>query len=282
MESQTERLEKIIKEIVNIKLEIIEEKISNDEDESAIDIWSEDLETKLAGYKTNIDEISAKITATKENIEEEKRQKNLQEEESRLKRIYDEEKHREQMRSEIRQAQRKGDETTTTTTKAKLPKLVITKFKGTYLDWTRFWAQIQTEIDKSNIPQVTKFSYLKELLATNVRVLVDGLPFSAEGYERAKNILASTYGKPSEVVNAHVQEIMNLQTVYGSNPVKIYQFYEKLLRHVEALETMGKLNNINGYVRATIDRLPGIRSDLVRLDDNWQEWGFQELVMALR
>ena len=77
MESQTERLEKIIKEIVNIKLEIIEEKISNDEDESAIDIWSEDLETKLAGYKTNIDEISAKITATKENIEEEKRQKNL-------------------------------------------------------------------------------------------------------------------------------------------------------------------------------------------------------------
>lgn len=186
------------------------------------------------------------------------------------------------MRSEIRQAQRKGEETTTATTKAKLPKLVITKFKGTYLDWTRFWAQFHTEIDKSNIPQVTKFSYLKELLATNVRVLVDGLPFSAEGYERAKNILASTYGKPSEVVNAHVQEIMNLQTVYGSNPVKIYQFYEKVLRHVQALETMGKLNNINGYVRATIDRLPGIRSDLVRLDDNWQEWGFQELVTALR
>ena len=112
--------------------------------------------------------------------------------------------------------------------------------------------------------------------------MVDGLPFSAEGYERAKNILASTYGKPSEVVNAHVQEIMNLRSVYGSNPVKIYQFYEKLLRHVQSLDTMGKLNNINGYVSATIDRLSGIRSDLVRLDDTWQEWGFQELVTALR
>ena len=37
-----------------------------------------------------------------------------------------------------------------------------------------------------------------------------------------------------------------------------------------------------GYVRLTLDKLPAIRADLVRLDDNWQEWEFHYLVEALR
>ena len=32
---------------------------------------------------------------------------------------------------------------------------------------------------------------------------------------------------------------------------------------------MGKLREIKGYVRVTLDKLPGIRTDLVRLDDEW-------------
>ena len=51
---------------------------------------------------------------------------------------------------------------------------------------------------------------------------------------------------------------------------------------VQALETMKKLNETKGYVRNTLDKLPGIRADLVRLDDSWQDWGFCELVEALR
>ena len=35
-------------------------------------------------------------------------------------------------------------------------------------------------------------------------------------------------------------------------------------------------------MRSTIDKLEGIRSDLVRTDDNWQEWQFPELIEALR
>lgn len=50
----------------------------------------------------------------------------------------------------------------------KLPKLTITKFQGTHLDWLRFWSQFKTEIDKATIMQVAKFSYLKELLDPKV------------------------------------------------------------------------------------------------------------------
>ena len=45
---------------------------------------------------------------------------------------------------------------------------------------------------------------------------------------------------------------------------------------------MGKLGEIKGLTRATLDMLEGIRADLVRTDDDWQEWGFPQLVNALK
>ena len=50
--------------------------------------------------------------------------------------------------------------------------------------------------------------------------------------------------------------------------------------NVQSLETLGKISEVNGYVRATIDKLEGIRGDLVRMDDDWQEWKFPQLVEA--
>ena len=47
---------------------------------------------------------------------------------------------------------------------AKLPKLEISQFQETFLDWTRFWNQFETEIDKAKLTQVAKFVYIKELL----------------------------------------------------------------------------------------------------------------------
>ena len=88
--------------------------------------------------------------------------------------------------------------------KTKLPKLVVTKFDGTHFDWFRFWNQFESQIGKCDLPQVSKFSYLKGLIIPKVHLLIDSLPFMSEGYTRAKNILLTKYGKPSEVANAHV------------------------------------------------------------------------------
>ena len=105
--------------------------------------------------------------------------------------------------------------------KVKLLKLEITKFNGTRLDWTRFWNQFSVEIDSSRLASVTKLSYLKEFLEPKVRSIIDGLPFTSEGYNRAKSILEGKYGKPSEVANAHIQSIMNLRYIGNADPYKI-------------------------------------------------------------
>ena len=56
--------------------------------------------------------------------------------------------------------------------RVKLPKLKMKKFKGTALDWFRFWNQVETEIDQVQISPINKFSYLKELLVPKVRLLI--------------------------------------------------------------------------------------------------------------
>ena len=45
---------------------------------------------------------------------------------------------------------------------------------------------------------------------------------------------------------------------------------------------MNKLKEIMLYVKLTLDKLPGIHADLVRLDEDWQEWTFSQLVDSLR
>ena len=120
------------------------------------------------------------------------------------------------------------------------------------------------------------------MLEPKVHLLVEGLPFNTDGYTSVKNILTSRYGKIIEVVNAHVQATMTFPIVHRSNPICIYEFYEKLQTHVQSLETVRKLNAIKVYVRNTLDKLPQIRSDLVRLDGEWQQWYFPKLTNALR
>ena len=53
-----------------------------------------------------------------------------------------------------------------------------------------------------------------------------------------------------------------------TQPARIHDIYEKLLFYVQSLETMGKLREVNGYVRMTIETRPGIRGDLVRTDES--------------
>ena len=45
---------------------------------------------------------------------------------------------------------------------------------------------------------------------------------------------------------------------------------------------MNKLKEINGYVKLTLDKLPGIRADLVRIDEHCQDMIFVQFIDALR
>ena len=166
---------------------------------------------------------------------------------------------------------------------SKRPKLDVKQFNGNISEWLSFWNTFEAEVDKAtDIPTITKFSYLKSWLEPNVRADIDGLPFNTEGYQRAKNILKSEYGNTSEIINTHVNNIMGLPTITGTNPVKVNEFYKTLLYNVQSLETLGKVERVNGMTRSVLDKLKGIKADLVRGEGGWQDWDLPRLIVALK
>ncbi|XP_028404021.1 uncharacterized protein LOC114526636 [Dendronephthya gigantea] len=287
LERQRKTLNDKLQEVHDLKLRIQEIKLGEGITPDEVRAWTEGIKSNdIIPIENAISELETVIETTKKN--ELRKKENLaaqgRDEQYQEKLKYDKEKLELQLVYEKKiteERTKRSSKNESRKPNVRLQKLQITKFDGTYADWLRFWNQFEAEIQAAEIPAVTKFNYLKELVTPKVRIAIQGLPCTTEGYERARNILQTRYGKSSEIVNSYVQNIMSLPNIHGCQPSKIHEFYEKLMCNVQSLETLGKLNEVNGYVRATIDKLEGIRGDLVRMDDDWQEWKFPELVKAL-
>ena len=102
-----------------------------------------------------------------------------------------------------------SSDTTFSKLQAKLPKMTITVFNGSYGDWPRFWGQFSETIHKTSVPPVTKFTYLRELLCDKAKRAIEALPFTVEGYNRAISILQDRFGKESETVKTYVKKFLS-------------------------------------------------------------------------
>ena len=237
IERQQRALRTIVDEIEKIK--VTEETKMTDEkkDLEEISEWNSNIEGKLAEADNNIRSLREWCVSKKQECDEKKRRQELDFEhelfQTRLK-----------FQTEL-QAAKSMQETTTTATseekkesQAKLPKLVISKFNGTYQDWTRFWEQFKETVDKSSIDPVLKFAYLQELLEPKIKKCVEALPFTSEGYNRAKSVLQDRYGKQSEIIKAFTKQIFDLPKIPDVNPKRIHEFADKLTYAVQSLETL--------------------------------------------
>ena len=284
-EQRIERHRDALKDLVNAadssKRTVEGLKIANGEDIESITEWGEKIENTIGQADIELDTLQKWIIKTKEHTTAKSRKDQLDFE----KELYEAKLHYKTQLEETKQQQIEGETSSSMSSsglEAKLPKLVITKFNGTYEDWQRFWNQFRETIDKSSVSSVTKFSYLRELLDKKVKPTIEALPFTNEGYNRAKSILQSKYGKESEIVKAYTKQILDLPHISDANVGKVHEFSEKLSYCVQSLETMGKLEQINGNVAMTLDKLAGIRSDLVRTDPEWEDWDNNKLTEALK
>ena len=55
------------------------------------------------------------------------------------------------------------------------------------------------------------------------------------------------------MANAHIQSIMGLPVITGTNPARIFEFYEKLVTNIQTLESVGKEKEIRSYLRLTLN-----------------------------
>ena len=95
--------------------------------------------------------------------------------------------------------------------------------------------------------------------------------------------LAKEYGQTQMVVSAHVNELIKLPVIRCTSYWKIFMrsFYEKLSKSFDALQTQGKGKILTGLVVTTINKLLHIKPDVVRIDDEWEQWGMEDLIENL-
>ena len=197
-----EDLKESLKEVSKWHRAVEAEKITSKEESREIDKWSDEVESQMEEADQKIGILEQWLSDTEVKGEDQQRKERmdfeLKLEEAKIK-LKAEFTKVEAPMSEISEKSASGS------IEARLPKLTITKFNGTYADWPRFWGQYSETIDKSVVPPVTKFSYLRELLCEKAKKAIEALPYTAEGYNRAVSILKDRFGNDSEVVKAYVK-----------------------------------------------------------------------------
>ena len=78
----------------------------------------------------------------------------------------------------------------------------------------------------------------------------------------------------SEIVNAYIQNIMDMPTVNDTQPACSCT----MCSHWKPLENL----RVHGMARSVLEKLKGVKADLVRGDESWQDWDLPQLLIALK
>ena len=269
VERQRESIQTLVSSINNFKWSIEEAKFGQGESESDVEQWSTDTDAQVAIADRCCEKLHEFV-------------KEIKAKELELTKTHDQammlEKQLLEQKLEAAAKTKKLAEGT-----VRLPKLNVTKFNGTRHDWVHFSGQFDAMVDTLNVPAITKFSHLKELVEPHIRSATDCLPFTNEGYKRAMKYLKEKYGHPSEVAGSYIPIIIELPFIAERDVPKLHRFYKQLLFNVESLETLGKLDTIEGAAYYVVKKLDVIKPELVaHVETNWRDWTFRDLVNVLR
>ena len=156
---ETERMHK--NKIIELKVE------AEDSDLPEVEAWRKEVENSIKEVEPFVVKLKQALADLKQ-----KQQQEQHEQELKLQKI--------KIEKELELKNELGQTLETKSTGKqilmKLSKLSISTFRGTHLDFFRFWNTFETEVDKANIDRITKFNYLKKFLEPKVRPMIEN-PF---------------------------------------------------------------------------------------------------------
>ena len=147
-------------------------------------------------------------------------------------------------------------------TEVKLPRLELPKFSGDLTDWQSFWDRFEALVDQSDLPVISKFSYLQSLLQGEALSVIQGLALTTANYKVACDLLKERFGRPEKIIFAHVQGLLNVSLstrAKGTDYINsLWKLQDELLRHIRSLEGLGIKGDQYGVVLTPVilSRLP--------------------------
>ena len=135
------------------RIEVESSKIKESETEENITDWNNDIERELS----KADEEIKRLEEWQDQCRQEKERNAFEEQMKYEVKLHEAKIKLEKELHEKFKVETVSSEAKVTQVEAKLPKLVISKFNGSYTDWQRFWGQYTESIEKSGLASITKF-----------------------------------------------------------------------------------------------------------------------------
>ena len=120
-----------------------------------------------------------------------------------------------------------GLPTQETVPRVKLPKLDLRKFDGEVSTWPTFWDSFESSIHKNpTLAPIDKFNYLNSLLMKPALDAISGLSLSASNYEEAIAILKKRFGHKQQIINRHMDILLNVSPMTNQDTRKLRELYD--------------------------------------------------------
>ena len=126
-------------------------------------------------------------------------------------------------------------------TQVKLPKLELKKFNGDHSAWISFWDSYEASVhNNENLTAIEKFNNLNSLLERSAAEAISGLSLGASNYEEAIDILKARFGNKQQIINRHMEILLNLESVTSHYHVRsLRQLHDTVESNVRSLKSLG-------------------------------------------
>ena len=130
----------------------------------------------------------------------------------------------------------------------RLPKLELTTFSGDVLLWQAFWECFEVSVHHADLPEVTKFAYLRSVLHGDAKDCVAGLALTAANYGSACDLLQNRFGRKEVITFSHIQQLLSVPESRSSSVQSLRELQDRLLIHIRSLESLGITGDKYGVV----------------------------------
>ena len=124
-------------------------------------------------------------------------------------------------------------------TYVKLPKVNLPVFNGDVLQWQSFWDQFVAAVDSTDLPDVSKFSYLRASLEGEPKAAIQGLSLTSAHYASACKILKDRFGRKETIIFTQIQMLLNLSVPSKCSVSALWKLNDDLQAHTRSLATLG-------------------------------------------
>lgn len=126
-----------------------------------------------------------------------------------------------------------------------LPKLHVPTFAGKLEDWQGFWDHFRTTIHEcSGLPKIERFKYLLSYLSGPAKRSVEWINISESNYDVAIDTLQSRFGRPSLLVDSHIDKLLTLHPVASAKDVGgLRELYDSIQFRTGCLKNLGVLTS---------------------------------------